>query len=92
MVVWDESMVRHDADLVMKDYAWPEIQARIGGATLLELVALDQMQAWIDSERAALVHRARFDDDHSWSEIGFALGVSKQAAAKKYGSSDASGQ
>jgi len=82
---WDESMVRHDADLIMNDFAWSEVQARIGGATLLELVALDEMQAWIEAQRAALVRVARVDDEHTWTEIGHALGVSKQAAAKKYG-------
>lgn len=82
---WDESMVRHDAYLIMSDHAWPQIQARIGGATLLELVALDEMQKWIELHRSMLVHRARVDDDHTWGEIGHALGVSKQGAAKKYG-------
>jgi hypothetical protein len=82
--VWDESMVRHDADLIMSD-AWLGVQGRIGGATLLELVALDEMQKWIEFQRSVLVRRARVDDDHSWTEIGYALGVSKQAAAKKYG-------
>lgn len=81
---WDETMVRHDADLIMSDHAWPQVQARIGGATLLELVALAEMQAWIEAEKAALVRRARVMDEHSWTEIGVALGVSKQAAAKKY--------
>lgn len=82
---WNENMVRHDADGIMSDHAWPKIQDRIGGATLLELVALDEMQKWIEAERATLVRRARVDDEHSWTEIGNALGVSKQAAAKKYG-------
>lgn len=85
-MAWDESMVRHDADMIMSDVAWSEVEHRIGGATLLELVALDEMQKWIEAQRAALVRRARVDDDHTWTEIGYALGgVSKQAAAKRYG-------
>lgn len=82
---WDESMVRHDTDMIMSDFAWSEVEHRIGGATLLELVALDEMQKWIEAQRASLVRRARVDDDHSWTEIGFAMGVSKQGAAKRYG-------
>jgi hypothetical protein len=84
-IEWDDGMVRHDAVLIF-DQAWSEVQARIDGATLLELVALDELQKCIEEKRALMVRRARLDDDHSWSEIGHALGVSKQAAAKKYGS------
>lgn len=82
---WDEEMVRHDAAMLVRNLFDGELAARIGGATLLEIVAVEEMQRWLRSKQRELVERARLDDDHSWTEIGVALGVSKQAAAKKYG-------
>lgn len=49
-----------------------------------KLTALENMAAWIEEEKGRHVARMRIAGA-SWSEIGDALGVSKQAAAKKYG-------
>jgi hypothetical protein len=53
----------------------------------LKLVALDSMAEWLEEEKGRHIARMRIAGS-SWSEIGEALGVSKQAAAKKYGKTD----
>lgn len=55
---------------------------------LWKLEGLDAMATWLEREKVRQVARLRVAGS-SWSEIGDALGVSKQAAAKKYGGSPA---
>ena len=53
-------------------------------STLREIAELAERRAAIDVELAEAVRRARLAR-RSWSEIGAMLGVSKQAAQRKYG-------
>jgi len=53
--------------------------------SLHHIAELAQQRDQVDSELAASVREAR-TARRSWSEIGAMLGVSKQAAQRKYGS------
>lgn len=53
--------------------------------SLRHVAELAQQRAQVDSELVDSVRAAR-KDQRSWSEIGAMLGVSKQAAQRKYGS------
>ncbi len=52
--------------------------------SLRHIADLSQQRADVDAELAATVLEARAER-RSWSEIGAMLGVSKQAAQRKYG-------
>jgi len=51
---------------------------------LQELSRLADQRAAVEADVAGAVHRARAAN-RTWSEIGAMLGVSKQAAQRKYG-------
>jgi hypothetical protein len=53
-------------------------------STLREIAELAERRTAIDADLVDAVHRARLAR-RSWSEIGAMLGVSKQAAQRKYG-------
>lgn len=52
--------------------------------TLKMLMDLSEQRTAVETQLVEAVRRARADH-HSWSEIGLMLGVSKQAAQRKYG-------
>lgn len=56
----------------------------IDTSALRHLAELAEQQATLESELTKAVLEAR-RSDRSWSEIGSMLGVSKQAAQRKYG-------
>lgn len=62
-----------------------DLEIKASGDPRLELLALDAMEQYLQSYRRLVVRTAR-ENGVSWSEIGDAMGVSKQAAAKKFGS------
>ncbi|MGD9703406.1 MAG: hypothetical protein AB7Q42_13915 [Acidimicrobiia bacterium] len=51
---------------------------------LKALMELSAQRTAVEAKLADAVRRARADH-HSWSEIGLMLGVSKQAAQRRYG-------
>lgn len=51
---------------------------------LRALMELSEQRSAVDLQLVEAVRQARADH-HSWSEIGVMLGVSKQAAQRKYG-------
>lgn len=51
---------------------------------LKTLLDLSEQRIAVEAQLVEAVPRARADH-HSWSEIGLMLGVSKQAAQRKYG-------
>ena len=53
-------------------------------SALRRIAKLAEQREALDDEVADAVHAAR-RDNRSWSEIGTMLGVSKQAAQRKYG-------
>ena len=53
-------------------------------AVLRQIAKLAEQREALDDEVADAVHAAR-QANRSWSEIGTMLGVSKQAAQRKYG-------
>lgn len=61
----------------------PDALVEIDTTELRHLGELAQQRATLDSELREAVLAAR-RSDHSWSEIGTMLGVSKQAAQRKY--------
>jgi len=66
------------------DEGQPDALVEIDTTVLRRLGELAQQRATLESElRAAVVAGRR--SDRSWSEIGAMLGVSKQAAQRKYG-------
>ncbi len=54
-------------------------------STLQTVLRLAEQRAVVDARLVAAVGEAR-SRGHSWSQIGLMLGVSKQAAQRKYGS------
>jgi len=66
------------------DDAQPEELVTIDTTALRRLAELAEERAALESELEAAVSAAR-RSDRSWSEIGAMLGVSKQAAQRKYG-------
>ena len=72
---WAETI--EAADLVVVDTS-----------ALKELMALAEQRSAVENDLAAAVRRARAAH-HSWSEIGMMLGVSKQAAQRRYGRNSA---
>lgn len=55
----------------------------VGTATLRSITELVDQRDHVDAEITAAVRTAR-QANRSWSEIGLMLGVSKQAAQRKY--------
>ncbi len=53
-------------------------------SALRDIAELAERRTALESELTAAVRRAR-EANRSWSEIGAMLGVSKQAAQRKYG-------
>lgn len=60
---------------------------RIDARDARNLWKLRELQAELDAAAATMVHQARLDGK-SWAWIGEQLGVSKQAAAKRFGHLD----
>jgi hypothetical protein len=53
-------------------------------SALRALMQLSEQRTAVEAQLVEAVRQARADQ-HSWSEIGLMLGVSKQAAQRKYG-------
>jgi DNA-directed RNA polymerase specialized sigma24 family protein len=66
------------------DHVQPDALVEIDTTVLRHLGELAQQRATLDGELREAVLAAR-RSDRSWSEIGAMLGVSKQAAQRKYG-------
>lgn len=66
------------------DAVEPEALVEIDTSVLRHLAELTEQRATLESELTRAVLEAR-RSDRSWSEIGAMLGVSKQAAQRKYG-------
>ena len=77
---WGE---RADALETWADAVAPEALREIDVTTLRAVAELAAARAAIDDELTEAVRRARLEN-HTWSEIGAMLGVSKQAAQRKY--------
>lgn len=58
--------------------------AEVDTTTLKTLLDLSEQRIAVEAQLVEAVRQARADH-HSWSEIGLMLGVSKQAAQRKYG-------
>ena len=66
------------------DKVEPGDLATVDTAALRQLAKLAEQREALDDEVTKAVHAAR-RANRSWSEIGTMLGVSKQAAQRKYG-------
>jgi transposase len=66
------------------DKVEPDELAAIDTSALRQLAKLAKQREALDDEVTDAVHAAR-RANRSWSEIGTMLGVSKQAAQRKYG-------
>ena len=55
------------------------------GSSLDELGTVRQIESNLNDLRQGLVDSARFNG-HSWTEVGDALNISRQAAQQRYGS------
>lgn len=80
--VFDEGMIRHDAEMVIKDLWRGEIKNRTDD-TMLSITAAQAMIEYLQAQIAVEVEAARYEGK-SWTRIGAQLGMSKQGAAKRY--------
>ena len=65
-------------------------RARLGQVDINALVQLRQIQAELDEQMSETVAALRSETggSYSWAQIGDALGVTRQAAQKRFGSAD----
>lgn len=61
----------------------PDDLVEVDTTSLKTLMALADQRSAVEAELVEAVRRARADH-HTWSEIGTMLGVTKQAAQRKY--------
>lgn len=79
-----ESMISHDAEMVIRDLWRDEIETR----TTDPLVAMRAAQAMIEYLQGQIAFEvgAARREGHSWTRVGAQLGMSKQGASKRYAS------
>lgn len=60
---------------------------RVGDKDIAELAGMAQFVTEAESALVATVHRLRSEDGgaYSWAQIGKALGITRQAAQKRFG-------
>lgn len=89
MAVFNDALAWMDDAVVNHLEAWCAEDAAMAifgpGADVLDTLFL--MKRYADAIPFALAHqvRAALEEGHSWNEISAALGVSRQAAVKRFG-------
>lgn len=84
--VWDATKAREYAANLSRDVArkFKGRSHELEVAPIGRLVAIEEAIRYFESERRAVVQEAR-ELGVSWGDVGDALGISKQGAAKRYG-------